>query len=102
MPLLDFQPRRKPIISTLSTRPTFILREPLVRKLGLNPLLGFRSQAVLPPGVTEEQAIKVVQEAWGKKLAAGIADRARMTGAERERFIESWSRVVAEGLMRGA
>jgi hypothetical protein len=56
--------------------------------------------AALPPGITEEQAIEVVRDVWGKKLAAGIADRAGLTGKAREDFVESWSRVVAEGLIR--
>lgn len=100
MPL--FQQRKGPVLSTLSDRKTLVLREPLVRKLGLNQLRGFRGQARLPPGVTEEQAIAVAQEVWGRKLAAGIADKAKLTGAAREEFIENWSRVVSEGLVRGA
>jgi len=103
LPLLDLQTRRKPVITALSSRPTFILRQPLVQKLRFQP--SFRTagrlsaQAALPPGVSREDAIKVVQESWGKKVAAGIADRAGLTGTERDHFIESWSRVVAEGLL---
>jgi len=85
----------KPLRTALSKRPTLILDKPLVELLGLDP-----PQVVLPPGVTEEEAIETVRELWGKKLAAGIADRAGLTGKERETFIESWSRVVAQGLVK--
>lgn len=100
MPLLD-QRGRKPFLSSLMRRPTLILKQPVIRRMGLN-LGGLRGQITLPPGVTEEQAVKVIQETWGKKLAAGLADRAGLTGPARDQFIENWSRVVSEGLLKGA
>jgi len=95
-PLIE---RKTPVIDLLKERPTLILDQPLVTKLNPFP---FGGQIALPPGVTKEEAVEVVRETWGKKLAAGMADRAGLTGKEREAFIESWSRVVSEGLLKGA
>jgi len=90
-PLIE---RPTPVFDVLKRRPTIILDEPIVKKI--NP---FSPQ--LPPGVTREEAIETVRELWGKKLAAGIADRAGLTGRAREEFIEKWRRVVAEGVVGG-
>lgn len=99
MPIFDnFKPTLKhkgPILTALTERKTFILDEPLLVKLGIDP------SPQLPSGVTREEAIDVLRETWGKKLASGLADRAGLTGLAREQFIENWSRVVAEGLLRG-
>jgi hypothetical protein len=89
--------RPTPLLDLLKGRPTIILQEPLIRRV--KTPLGMHAQ--LPPGVTREEAKEVVKSAWGRKLAEGIADRAGMTGPERERFIENWSDVVSEGLLRG-
>jgi len=90
--------RPTPVIDLLKRRPTIVLQEPLILRAA-SPSRGMFAQ--LPPGVTEEEAKEVVKAAWGRKLAAGIADRAGLTGPERERFIESWSDVVSEGLLKG-
>jgi len=69
--------RKGPILSTLSERRTIVLKEPLVRRLGLNPL-GFLGQPRIPEGVTEEQAVKVMSTcAWARGWAEGMA---KLTG----------------------
>jgi len=97
MPFLDnLKPKLRfkgPILTALSERKTFILDEPLIVKFGIDP-------PQLPAGVSREEAVEVVREVWGKKLAAGMADRAGMTGREREAFIEKWSTVVSQGLIK--
>ena len=90
-PLLE---RPTPFLDFLKGRPTLILEKPLVEKLGIDP-------PELPPGVTREEAKEVIKAAWGVKLATGIAERARLTGRAKDRFIEEWSDVVSEGLLRG-
>ncbi|MHC1627625.1 MAG: hypothetical protein ACXQTI_02180 [Candidatus Nezhaarchaeales archaeon] len=69
-PILD---RKTPILDVLKRRPTFILDEPLVKKL--NPTL-LSGQVVLPPGITREEAIEVVAASeWATNLAAGWLKR---------------------------
>ena len=88
------------VVDLLRTRKTLILEKPLINMVG--GLFGYRYHyQALPPGVTEEQAVEVVKEAWGKKLASGIADRAGLTGTARNTFIENWGTVVSEGLLKG-
>ena len=59
----------KPLRTALSKRPTLILEKPLVELLGLDP-----PQVVLPPGVTEEQAVAIMATtSWAKNWAEGIA-----------------------------
>ena len=59
----------KPLRTALSKRPTLILEKPLVELLGLDP-----PQVVLPPGVTEEQAVATIAATpWAKGWAEGIA-----------------------------
>ena len=92
-----------PIMSLVSGRIGSIGPKSLLRGLCSCPPRGQRVfyGAELPPGVSQEEAISTVQEVWGKKLATGIADKAGLKGKSREDFIQSWSRVVAEGLVRG-
>jgi len=87
--------RPTPLVDLLKERPLLIERKRLLGTLGIT------DPPQLPPGVSREEAVGVVKETWGKKLAAGMADRAGLTGAEREKFIERWSTVVSEGLLRG-
>jgi hypothetical protein len=89
--------RPTPLVDLLKGRPTILLKQPLI--LRANTSLGMHAQ--LPPGVTREEAKEVVKSAWGRKLAAGIADKAGMTGPEREKFIENYSDVISEKLLRG-
>lgn len=87
-----FSDRNTPVLDFLKGRKTIVLDKPIVSR--------FRAQTYLPPGITHEEALTVIQEAWGKKLASGIADKAQMTGAARDQFVENWSRVVSEGMLK--
>jgi len=59
----------KPLRTLLRERPTLILEKPLVELLGLDP-----PQIVLPPGVTEEEAVATIAATpWATGWGEGIA-----------------------------
>ena len=90
------------LLELLSTRKTFLIDEPLVSKLNLGGRLGFLHQE-LPPGTSMGQAEDVIRVVWGDKLAQGIAESGGLTpadGAAYDRFIQRWSTLVTNGMMK--
>jgi len=91
-----------PVRKALESRPTFVLDEPLVKKLGLDPQK-FRGQG-LPPGVTYDEAVEVVKGTeWAQGLAKGMCTK--MFGAtpgtpEYDRCVARVSDRVARGVLK--
>jgi hypothetical protein len=86
------------ILDTLKSRRTIMLREPIVKRLGSV----FRGQVVLPPGVTTEQAVKVIASTpWARGWAEGIAKLAGYTPGtpEFEEQVRRLSEFVARRLL---
>lgn len=86
-----------PIMRVLANRRTLVLGEPLVVRLGIDP-------PELPPGVTFEEAVAVVEgTSWAKGLAEGMCVKlAGLTPgtAEYRVCLRRVSRKVAEGLLK--
>jgi hypothetical protein len=86
------------ILDALKTRRTIILKEPIVKRLGSV----FRAQVALPPGVSVEQAVKVIAATpWARGWAEGIAKLAGYTPGtpEFEEQVKRLSEFVARRLL---
>jgi len=86
-----------PVRKALYERKTIVLKEPLVKALGLDP-------QVLPPGVTYEEAVAVIEGSrWAKGLADGMCSKLFGTvpgTKEHDACVKRVARRVAEGLLR--
>jgi len=91
--------KKRPILDTLASRPTFILKEPIIAKL----LREHSFQEVITVSPFE-----VIKEKWGKKLAAGVVDKmvaemerrgVKVPPAFKEAMIEAWATIVTRGLL---
>jgi len=93
--------RRGPVLEALASRPTVILKRPLVAELFER--FGFQVAEAVPV-----EAVEVIKEKWGKKLAAGVIDKLiaelerkgiKVHPAMREAMIDAWATIVTRGLL---
>lgn len=82
-----------PFITRLGQRQTILLRQPLVKTLGLNP-------GKLPTGISKEQAVEVMAATdWAINAGYGVADKMGLTGTAREKAAKLWTRALAQGMV---
>lgn len=82
-----------PFIMRLGERKTILLRQPLVKILGLNP-------GKLPAGITKAQAAEVMAATdWAINAGYGVADKLGLTGAAREKAAKAWTWALAQGMV---
>jgi len=96
--------RRGPVLGALASRPTVILKRPLIAELFER--FGYQVAVAVPE--VEAKAVEIIKEKWGEKLAAGVIDKLiselekkgiRVPPAMREAMIDAWATVVARGLI---
>lgn len=91
--------KKRPILDTLASRPTFILKEPIIAKLLREH--GFQEVVTVSP-------FEIIKTKWGRKVAAGVIDKlvaemekkgVKVPPSLKEAMIEAWATIVTRGLL---